>query len=867
MGKSLVIVESPAKARTIGRFLGDDFIVAPSIGHVRDLPGNAADVPARYKGLGWARLGVNVDDGFEPLYVIPAHKKEQVRKLKALLKGAEAVYLATDEDREGESISWHLLQVLKPKVPVHRLVFHEITRSAIDNALDNPRDVDESLVRAQETRRILDRLFGYEVSPLLWRKIRPKLSAGRVQSVAVRLVVERERLRIAFHSADYWAVRARFSVTGGSFKAQLAALDGRSIAARPDFDPDTGKLKARSRKLHLQRDRATQVVEDLTGATGQVVEADERPFKERPAAPFITSTLQQEANRKLRWTARRSMKVAQRLYENGWITYMRTDSATLSREALSAARGLIAKEYGPDFLPAAPRAYRSRSRIAQEAHEAIRPAGSQFRSLREARGALDDEEYRLYDLIFRRTVASQMVDARGTRLRLGVKVDDALFVAQGKTIQFPGYRRAYVEGTDDNGQAQDDSANVLPPVKLNEPAQVTELLPREHHTQPPPRLTEATLVKELEARGIGRPSTYASIIDTIQQRGYVFKRGNALVPTFTAFSVTDLLAATLSDLVDYTFTARMEDELDQIALGRLDQQQYLHAFFLGQGGGGLRDRTQQALESVDPRAICTIPIDDGDERVCLVRVGRYGAYLEEGEHRVDLPDDLPPDELDAERARAMLAEEARWPRELGPHPDCGKQVLVLNGPYGPYVQLGLPEESPKTKGKKKPPKPKRSSLLKGMDPHAIDLATAVQLLSLPRVLGDHPESGEPVQAANGRYGPYIRSGSETRSLPNPAQLLTITLEEALVLLAAPRRRRGRSSTPARELGTHPDSGARILLRSGRYGPYVTDGSVNASLPKGTEADGFSLEAAVALLAEKASKPARKRAPRRRKKRS
>jgi len=863
MGKSLVIVESPAKARTVGRFLGPDFVVAPSIGHVRDLPENAGDIPARFKGQAWARLGVNVEDDFSPLYVVPATKREQVRKLKSLLDGVGTIYLATDEDREGESISWHLLQVLDPKVPVYRMVFHEITQEAISRALEQPRELDERLVRAQETRRILDRLFGYEVSPLLWRKIRPRLSAGRVQSVAVRLVVERERLRIAFHSASFWGIKATISVKEGEFLANLSQVGGRSVAGRADFDPDTGKLKTRSRKLHLESEQAKALERDLAGAAGAITKVDEKDFTEKPPAPFITSTLQQEANRKLRWGARRTMQVAQRLYENGWITYMRTDSTTLSQEAVRAARGMVEHDFGAEFLPAKPRKHKSKSRNAQEAHEAIRPAGAQFRTLAQASSELEHDEARLYELILRRTLASQMVSAIGHRVRVTLNVGEATFQASGRQIVFPGFRRAYVESKDEqNGRSE--SSTMLPAMSVGESALVAGLEAQQHRTQPPPRLTEATLVRELEAKGIGRPSTYATIIDTIQQRGYVFKRSNALVPTFTAFSVTDLLKATLSDLVDYQFTASMEDELDRIALGEREPKSYLRSFYLGpeSAGKGLKDRVEDALETVDARAICSFALgDEGEQAEYFVRVGRYGAYLVHDEARVDLPDDLPPDELDLERAQAMVAEREQWPRTLGVHPETGEDVLIMKGPYGPYVQLGqTPEPPPKKKGKKKPKvkKPKRSSLLKGMDPLTIELDVALALLSLPRDLGPHPESGDPVLASTGRYGPYLKCGSNTRSLPEAMRVLDIELEEAVAILAKPARGRGAAAAPLRTLGKHPDSDAEIVLKKGRYGPYVTDGSINASLPKAVEVDDLTLEQAIEMLAKKAANPRTKR---------
>jgi len=878
MGKSLVIVESPAKARTVGRFLGPDFVVAASIGHVRDLPENAADIPAKYKGQSWARLGVNVEEDFAPLYVVPATKKEQVKKLKGLLEGVDTVYLATDEDREGESISWHLLEVLKPEVPVFRMVFHEITKEAIARALEQPRELDESLVRAQETRRILDRLFGYEVSPLLWRKIRPRLSAGRVQSVAVRLVVERERLRIAFNSATFWGIKAQISVKEGEFQAQLSAVGGRSVAGRADFDPDTGALKARSRKLHLDDEAARALERDLAGASGTIAKVDEKDFTEKPPAPFITSTLQQEANRKLRWGARRTMKVAQRLYENGWITYMRTDSTTLSQEAIKAARSLVENDFGAEYLPAKPRKHRSKSKLAQEAHEAIRPAGAQFRSLDQASAELETDETRLYELILRRTLASQMVSAVGHRVRVTIQVGEATFNASGRQIVFPGFRRAYIESSDD-GNSKGETSAMLPAMVVGDDALMAGLEAQEHRTQPPARLTEATLVRELEAKGIGRPSTYATIIDTIQQRGYVFKRNNALVPTFTAFSVTDLLKATLSDLVDYTFTASMEDELDRIAMGQSEPRSYLKTFYLGPRpqSSGLKDRVDKALETVDARAVCSFPLGDSPEEAeYFIRVGRYGAYLMKDDIRVDLPDDLPPDELNLERARAMVEEQEQWPKLLGIEPESGLEILIMKGPYGPYVQLGQTPEKPpkvKVKGKSKAKakkvkvaKPKRASLLKGMNPLELDLDTALALLALPRDLGAHPESGESVVAATGRYGPYLKCGTTTRSLPEAGRVLDIELDEAVKLLAEPNKRRG-SGGPQKALGEHPDSKAKIVLKSGRYGPYVTDGTLNASLPKAMDSESFTLEQALELLAKKAANPStkRKRAPRKRKK--
>lgn len=852
MGKSLVIVESPAKARTISRFLGKDYVVAASIGHIRDLPESAADIPARYKGESWARLGVDVDHGYSALYVVPAEKKEQVKKLKALLEEASDLYLATDEDREGESISWHLREVLHPSVPVHRLVFHEITREAIERAIQSPRSIDESLVQAQEARRILDRLYGYEVSPLLWKKIRPRLSAGRVQSVAVRLVVEREQARMGFHSSQYWDVKAVFEVEGGALPASLVSIHGRNIAQGHDFDASTGSLKSGSRAVHLKEADARDLAARLAGRAATVQNVEEKGYLERPTPPFITSTLQQEANRKLRWSARRTMQVAQRLYENGWITYMRTDSTTLSEEALTAARELIRSLYGPEYLPRRPRLYRSSSKNAQEAHEAIRPAGARFRTVAEAQAELDPDEARLYDLIWKRTLACQMPDAEGTRVRVRVAVEDVVFQATGKTISFPGFRRVYVESTDDDAE-REEGADELPRVQAGQVARVQDVQPQGHVTAPPPRLTEATLVKELESRGIGRPSTYATIIDTIQARAYVFKKGTALVPTFTAFAVTNLLVETLADLVDYAFTARMEDELDAIAMGDLAPADYLKAFYEGLEQPGLKTRVAEALSGVDARRMCTIPLGqaaDGSPAV-QVRVGRFGPFLESGELRVDLPEDLPPDEMDLDRARAMLESHQQWPRTLGTHPNTNQPIVVMNGPYGFYVQEG--EKAASTRST-----PRRSSLLKGMDPTTLDLETALRLLALPRTLGVHPRMGLPIQAMNGRFGPYLKCGETSRSLPETLSLLDVTLEEATAVLDAPSPGRGAPQSKGRELGAHPTSGAAVRLLSGRFGPYVTDGTTNASLPKSMDPDGVSLEEALSLLAEKAAAPPRPR---------
>ncbi len=864
MSRSLVIVESPAKARTISNFLGDDYLVEASVGHIRDLPRNASEVPTAQKKESWSRLGVNVDDNFTPLYVIPAEKKAQVKKLKDALADVDELLLATDEDREGESISWHLLEVLKPKVPVRRLVFHEITESAIQHALKNARSIDRSLVEAQETRRIMDRLYGYAVSPLLWRKIRPQLSAGRVQSVAVRLIVDRERERLAFTPAGWWDIRGSFSGSRGELDAEMVQLDGNRLASGRDFD-DSGRLRREGLTV-LDEAGAARVVADLTGQSGKVVSVEERPYADRPAPPFTTSTLQQEAIRKLRWTARRTMSVAQRLYENGWITYMRTDSVTLSQEAIQAARGLIVEQYGPAYLPKSPRLYSQKVKNAQEAHEAIRPAGTTFRTLEES-SQLDADEGRLYELIWKRTVACQMTNATGKRASVQILVKDGLFQANGKTIEFPGFRRAYVEGSDDPDAALADRERVLPPLAVGDVVTTTELEPRGHTTQPPARLTEATLVKEMESRGIGRPSTYASIIDTILRREYVFKKGNALVPTFTAFAVTRLLEGHLGWLVDYEFTANMEKELDEIALGNDDATSCLTRFYLGDTG--LSVRLESAGEKIDPREICTIPLgDSADGEPIEIRVGRYGPFLSSGELKADVPDDLPPDELTLEKARELLVERQEGPRVIGRHPDDGALIYLMKGRFGPYIQHGdvvetvIPAKTARGKDKIKKSKPPRASLLRGMLPEEISLQVAVALLQLPRTLGtvevtaeDGTVTTEEVIATNGRFGPYVKQGKESRSIPAEYSVLTITLGQALQLISTPTRRRGVETL--RELGHDETTDREIKMMAGRYGPYVTDGTTNASLPKDKDHNQVSLAEAVAMIRLKEAAPKRK----------
>ncbi len=839
MPKPLVIVESPAKARTISKFLGPSYTVEASKGHVRDLPERATDVSAEQRKEGWTKLGVKVDDDFRPLYVISDDRREQVAQLKALVKDASAVYLATDEDREGESISWHLKEVLKPKVPVKRLVFHEITPEAIKKAIATPRDIDENLVHAQEARRIVDRLYGYEVSPLLWHKVRTGLSAGRVQSVAVRMLVEREKARRAFKSSTWWDVDGTFGAKGGALPARLVEVAKKRLATGRDFDETTGKL-ARADVLLLDETSAKALVARLEGKPGRVDKVEAKPWKERPYPPFTTSTLQQEAIRKFRWSAKQTMDVAQRLYESGWITYMRTDSVTLSEQAVSAARGLISARYGKDYLPAAPRIYKTKVKNAQEAHEAIRPAGERFRDVEEAQRELGEREARLYELIWKRTVACQMEDAHGSLTTVTLAVEDAKFTATGKVIKFPGFRRAYVEGSDDPEAELADQERPLPPLEEGERVDTRKLEAKGHTTQPPARLTEATLVKELEARGIGRPSTYASIIDKILEK-YAFKRGGALVPTFTAFAVTELMERHLAELVDYAFTARIEDDLDLVSLGKKNWVDTLRGFYFGDAG--LKDKLGHAEQAADPRSICSIPVGKVDGVDVVVRVGKFGPFLSAGEATADIPEDVAPDEVTLEYAQERLQKKAQGPVVLGT--DEGEPILLMNGRFGPFVQRG--EIDPNAK---KGEKPERASLLPGMDPTQLTLDVAVQLLSLPRSLGSDPKTGEEITAANGRYGPYVRRGKESRSVPPGQSVLTIRLDEASKLFDQPVRRARAAIEPLKELGVDPVSGGTVKVLKGRFGPYCTDGTTNASLPRGVDPEGFTLADAAELLAKR-----------------
>jgi DNA topoisomerase-1 len=847
---SLVIVESPTKARTIRDFLPRGYQVAASMGHIRDLPDKAADIPAKLKGEEWARLGVNVENDFEPLYVVPADKKKVVKELKDLLKNADELILATDEDREGESISWHLTQVLTPKVKVRRMVFHEITREAIREALETTRDVDDKLVRAQETRRILDRLYGYTLSPLLWKKIAYGLSAGRVQSVAVRLLVLRERERRAFRAAVYWDLKARLSHKNLEFDADLVAVKGGRIATGKDFDEKTGKLTEGSKVVLLDEQAAAALRDRLSPKPWRVASNEEKPGIRRPAAPFTTSTLQQEANRKLRLSARDTMRVAQSLYENGYITYMRTDSVHLSAQAITASRECVERLYGKSYLPAKPRHYSAKNVHAQEAHEAIRPAGSHFRTPDETK--LTGREYDLYDLIWKRTVACQMPDAKVTSVVVTFEVDDATFRATGKRIDFPGFLRAYVEGTDDPEAALEDQEVLLPALAVGDAPACLGIDALSHQTQPPPRFTEASLVRELEADGIGRPSTYASILGTIVERGYVQKQGQALIPTFTAFAVIGLLEHHFPRLVDLKFTAKMEEQLDEIAEGQAEWLPYLEHFYLGKEG--LRKQVQTREKKIDPALARTV--DVGGLEDATIRIGRFGPYVEVdrgGEVlRASLPRDATPADLTMNTVEEILRQKREGPDVLGLHPDAGEPILVLTGQYGPYVQLGqVTDENPK---------PRRSSLPKGMKPEDVTVDIAVGLLSLPRLLGSHAETGARIFAGQGRFGPYIvldkgKDGKDYRSLKGDDHVLTVTLKRALELLAQPKVGRGRRAAPApiKELGPHPADKAPVALYDGQYGPYVKHDGVSASIPKGSDPMKVTLAEAVELLAARKSR--------------
>ncbi|GGF10427.1 DNA topoisomerase 1 [Williamsia phyllosphaerae] len=964
--RRLVIVESPTKARKIAGYLGSNYVVESSRGHIRDLPRGAADVPAKYKGQAWARLGVNVDENFEPLYVVSPDKKSTVTELKSLLKGVDELYLATDGDREGEAIAWHLLETLRPTVPVKRMVFHEITQSAIQAAAASPRDLDVDLVDAQETRRILDRLYGYEVSPVLWKKVMPKLSAGRVQSVATRIIVERERERMAFVSASYWDIEATLDagedVTPRRFKAKLVNVDSDRVASGRDFDA-TGSMKKTDGIVVLDEARATALATGLQGADLTVASVEEKPYTRKPYAPFMTSTLQQEAGRKLRFTSDRTMRIAQRLYENGYITYMRTDSTTLSESAITAARNQARDLYGADFVHPTPRQYTRKVKNAQEAHEAIRPAGESFRTPGQVASALQSDEFRLYELIWQRTVASQMADARGTTMSLRISGaarsgEVCTFAASGRTITFPGFLSAYVETVDEQAGGQADNDEVrLPTLVEGQRLTAADLDAAGHTTNPPARFTEASLVKILEELGIGRPSTYASIIGTIQDRGYVHKKGSALVPSWVAFAVVGLLEAYFGSLVDYDFTASLEDDLDQIASGQENRTHWLSRFYFGDGAdgatplpdggspsdgdaagqgndiaahGGLKKLVGVNLEEIDARSVNSIKLfDDEQGRPVYVRVGRFGPYLERNvaapdaepeSQRANLPDDMTPDELTLEVAEHLFATPQEG-RTLGVDPVSGHEIVAKEGRFGPYVTEILPDPeddepkgdsdgegggsvpaltvppgptpldgdgaaassgsggtavatkagattktaakkaTKKTAAKKAGPKPRTGSLFKSMEIASITLEDALMLLSLPRVVGADPESGEEITAQNGRYGPYLKKGTDSRSLSAEDQIFGITLEEALKIYSEPKRRgRAAAAPPLRELGKDSVSEQPMVIKDGRFGPYVTDGETNASLRKDDDVASITDERAMELLADRRARgPVKKKA--------
>ncbi|QSV56174.1 MAG: type I DNA topoisomerase [Dolichospermum sp. UKL201] len=847
---TLVIVESPTKARTIRNYLPKDYVVEASMGHVRDLPQSASEIPAAVKGEKWAQLGVNVEADFEPIYVVPKDKKKIVTQLKEALKGVTELILATDEDREGESISWHLYQLLKPKVPTKRMVFHEITKEAIQKALKDCRNIDEQVVRAQETRRILDRLVGYTLSPLLWKKIAWGLSAGRVQSVAVRLLVIKERQRRAFHEGTYWDLKASLEQEKSPFSAVLVTLGGTKVATGSDFDSTTGRITAGRNVVLLNEEQAEALKARLEGKTWTVADMEERPVTRKPAPPFTTSTLQQESNRKLRLSARDTMRVAQNLYEQGYITYMRTDSVHLSDQAITAARACVEQKYGKQYLSPQPRQYTTKSKGAQEAHEAIRPAGSSFRTPQDT--GLGGREFAVYDLIWKRTVASQMADSRQTQVTVQIQVEDAGFRSSGKRIDFPGYLRAYVEGSDDPEAALEDQEVILPALKVGDHPKCNELEAVGHETQPPARYTEATLVKTLESEGIGRPSTYASIIGTIIDKDYAQLVNNALIPTFTAFAVTDLLEKHFPDIVDPSFTSKMEQTLDEISTGEAQWLPYLKKFYLGEQG--LETLVKERETEIDASKARTVELENLDAKV---RIGKYGPYIEvtNGEEVItaSIPKNLTPADLNPKQVEILLKQKISGPDQLGRHPETGEPIYIKLGTYGPYVQLGDKTEEN--------PKPKQASLLKGVTPETVTLDMAVGLLSLPRALGTHPETGGKVQASLGRFGPYVvhdqgKEGKDYRSLKSTDDVLTISLNRALELLAEPKKGRAaaksKSKEALRELGTHPEDESPVNIYDGPYGPYIKHGKTNASLPEGESVENITLSTAIELLSAKAS---------------
>lgn len=845
--KALVIVESPAKAKKIGGYLGSDYRVLASMGHVRDLPTKASDVPSEFKKANkWATLGVNTDSEFEPYYLVPKEKKKTVKELKDALKDAQELILATDEDREGESIGWHLAELLKPKVPVKRMVFSEITKEAIQEAIANPRDLDLNLVSAQETRRVLDRLYGFTLSPLLWKKIARGLSAGRVQSVAVRILVQRELERLAFRSGTYWDLKALLKTSeGAEFESMLSSVGGKKVASGKDFDESTGKLKANADVLLLNEQQADDLLERVKKSDWTVTSVEQRLQSRKPPAPFTTSTLQQEGNRKLNMSARETMQVAQRLYEDGHITYMRTDSVNLSNEAVSASRERIEDLYGKDYLNPEIRRFDTKSKGAQEAHEAIRPAGKLMKTADEI--GLKGQQAKLYAMIWKRTMATQMEEAKLRFQTVTITADNAEFRATGRHVEFPGFFRAYVEGVDDPEAALDDSESMLPPLEEDQALDASQVDPLKHETKPPARYTEASIVRKMESEGVGRPSTYASIIGTIQDRGYVNKTGSQLVPTFTALAVTRLLETFFPNLVDLQFTAAMEQELDDIAVGEGDRLPYLNQFYRGKEG--LDEQVKSKEETIDAREICTLNLEGIES---AVRVGRYGPYVTDGAEEepisASIPDNIAPADLTNELAEKLIRQKSEGPKSLGMHPEENTPIYKLFGPFGPYLQLGDVIEDG--------PKPKRVSIPKTVDPDNVDFDLALQYLKLPRGLGEHPETGKKVNAGIGRFGPYVLHDKVYKSLTKDDDILTIDLPRAVELLKQARQRS--APTPIRELGKHPEDEEQVAIFDGRYGPYVKHGKINATIPKGYEVENVLLEQAVEWLEAKAAKKGTKK---------
>jgi DNA topoisomerase-1 len=837
-GSKLVIVESPTKAKTLRKYLGKNYVIEASMGHIRDLPQTAADIPKEVKKEEWSKLGVNVEQDFEPIYVIPKDKVKIVNDLKKKLKDADELYLATDEDREGESISWHLFELLKPKVPVKRMVFHEITKSAIEKAIDNTRKIDERLVRAQETRRILDRLVGYTLSPLIWKKIAYGLSAGRVQSVGLRVIVDRERARMRFIKSSYWDLESQWKSGSEEFPGRLIEVGGKKLAQGKDFEEETGKLKD-SKLLLLDEKNAKEYTAKWKSLKGKVLSLEEKPFTSNPSAPFITSTLQQEANRKLGLSSRETMRIAQRLYEEGMITYMRTDSVNLSTEAITAARDLVEELYGKEFLSAAPRQYTSKSKGAQEAHEAIRPSGSKFATPKES--GLEGRELALYELIWKRTMASQMAEAQKLSVTLKISLGDGLFQSSGSRIIFPGFLRAYVEGSDDPEASLSDQEVIIPKLKEGETVDLKDLKALDHETKPPARFTEASLIKILEKEGIGRPSTYASIIDTIISRGYVMKQGNALIPTYTGFAVIQILEKHFSSLVDLGFTASMEESLDGIAEGEVEWLPYLKKFYLGKDG--LQTQVKKKDKEIDPEESRTLHMET--KLSANIRIGRFGAYIEKGELHASLPVDMGPADLTDEKVKEILKRAKDGPQSIGKDPKSGLDVYALQGRFGPYVQLGPVSED------KAAEKPRRASIPKEIAPHELTLEKALTLLSLPKELGLHPETKKPIVANVGRFGPYLIYDGEFRSLKKDDNVYTVDLKRALEILAEPKV--GRSTKVLKDLGVDPKSKKKVSILEGKFGPYAKIGMMNLSLPKGSDVAKMTMDDVIKIRDEKMKK--------------